>query len=286
VAAFGITVPAGVPAIGATKTATLATDADRSGGTSGGDTLAYSVVVTNSGNQAATSVVLADSLDPLTRLVTGSVTTSQGTVTGDAAAGRPALRVELGTLAPGASATVSFRARVDATLPAGTSRISNQAVVSAAGLTPVTTDDPVTVQPGDPTTVAVTAVPRARLGIDLRGPARARARGAVTYCATVTNRSRIVARSVTIRVPLTAGIVIRTRPRGARVVSRRLVWTTPRLAPGARRNVCFTVRLIGRNGTVRRPRAFAQASNAPRVTDAVRTRLRARPGRIQPPVTG
>ena len=276
---------AGAPAIGATKTATLATDADRSGGTSGG-TLAYSVVVTNSGNQAATSVVLADSLDPLTRLVAGSVTTSQGTVTGGNAAGQTTLRVELGTLAPGASATVAFRARVNATLPAGTSRISNQAVVSAAGLTPVTTDDPVTVQPGDPTTVAVTAVPAARLGIDLRGPARARAGRAVTYCATLTNRSRIVARRATIRVPLTAGIAIRTRPRGARVVSRRLVWTTPRLAPGARRTVCFTVRLLGRNGTVRRPRAFAQASNAPRVTDAVRTRLRNRPGRIQPPVTG
>ena len=275
---------AGAPVIAATKRATLATDADGSGGTSGGDTLAYYVVVTNSGNRAATNVVLADSLDPLTRLVAGSVTTSQGTVTGGNAAGQTALRVELGTLAPGASATVAFRARVNATLPAGTARISNQAVVSAAGMTPVTTDDPVTVQPGDPTTVAVTAVPRARLGIDLRGPARARA--AATYCATVTNRSRIVARGVTIRVPLTAGIAIRTRPRGARVVSRRLVWTTPRLAPGARRNVCFTVRLIGRNGTVRRPRAFAHASNAPRVTDAVRTRLRNRPGRTQPPVTG
>ena len=82
----------GTPILSASKTATLAVDADDSGGTSGGDTLAYSVVVTNSGNQASTGTVLADTLDPLTRLVTGSVTTTQGTVASGNAAGqtRPA----------------------------------------------------------------------------------------------------------------------------------------------------------------------------------------------------
>ena len=122
--------------------------------------------------------MLADSLDPLTRLVAGSVTTSQGTVTGgerrrsDGAA-RRARHARAGGVRDG------LLPRADQGHPArGTARISNQAVVSAAGLTPVTTDDPVTVQPGDPTTVAVTAAPRARLGIDLRGPARARARAA------------------------------------------------------------------------------------------------------------
>ena len=277
----------GAPILAASKKATLANDADGSGGTSAGDTLAYTVVVTNSGTQAATSVFRADTLDPLTRLVNGSVTTTQGTVTSGNGSGQTALRVELGTIAPGASATVAFRARLSASLPAGTTQIRNQAVVSAAGVPPVSTDDPVTVVPGDPTTVTVTDVQAgARLGIDLRGPATARANAPVTYCATVTNRSRVVARAVTISVPIPPGTALVSVPRGARLVSGRLVWTSPRLAAGARRSVCFTVQLLGGNGTVRRPVAVAAAGNARRVDDAVRTRLIAGPGRNQPAVTG
>lgn len=274
---------AGAPVLAATKTARLATDADGSGGTTGGDTLAYTVVITNSGNQTAADVVLSDALDPLTRLVVGSVTTSQGAVTSGNAAGQTALRVQLGALAPGASATVGFRARLSASIPAGTTQIRNQAVVSAAGITPVTTDDPVTVAAGDPTTVTITDAPAdARLSIDLRGPSRARALSPVTYCATVTNRSRVPAREVVIRVPLVRGMAITELPRGARLAGGRLVWTAPRLAAGARRTVCFTVGLIGGDGAIRRPGAVAVAANARRVDDAVRTRLRA-PRLIGPP---
>lgn len=278
---------AGAPVLAATKSARLANDADGSGGTSGGDTLAYSVVITNSGNQAATGVVLTDALDPLTRLVVGSVTTSQGTVASGNAAGQTALRVALGTLAPGQSATVTFRARLSAAIPAGTTQIRNQAVVSAAGVTPVTTDDPVTVAAGDPTTVAITDVPAgARLSIDLRGPARAQALAPVTYCATTTNRSRVVARDVAIRVPLVPGLAVTGLPRGARLTGGGLVWSVPRLAAGRRTTVCFTVGLIGGDGAIRRPSAIAVAANADRVADAVTTRLRARRGPVQPAVTG
>ncbi len=277
----------GTPIISASKAATLAVDADGSGGTSAGDTLAYSVVVSNSGNQAATGVVLADTLDPLTQLVTGSVTTTQGSVASGNAAGQTALRVELGTLAPGASATVAFRARVIADLPAGTTQIRNQAVVSAAGLPPVATDDPVTVTPGDPTTVAVTGGPaETRLAIDLRGPATARTNRPVTYCATVTNRGGVTARTLTIRVPIPPGTTLVSVPRGARLSAGALVWSSPSLARGARRSVCFTVRLLGTNGTVRRPLAAAIATNAARVDDVVPTRLIARLRPNQPAVTG
>ena len=276
----------GAPVLSATKTATLAVDADGNGATSAGDTLAYTVVVTNSGNQASVDTVLADTLDPLTQLVTGSVTTTQGTVASGNSAGQTALRVELGTLAPGASATVTFRARVTE-LPPGTTQIRNQAVVSATGVPPVSTDDPVTVTPGDPTVVAVADTPtRARLGIDLRGPAVSRANRPVTYCATVTNRGRVTARTVTTRVPIPAGTTLVSVPRGARLSGGALTWTTPTLARGARRTVCFTVRLLGVNNTVRRPVATAVATNADRVNDAVRTRLIARPQRNQPAVTG
>ena len=278
---------AGAPILAATKAATLAVDADGNGGTSAGDTLAYSVVVSNSGNQPATGVVLADALDPRTTLVVGSVTTSAGSVASGNAAGQKALRVEIGTIAPGASVTVGFRARLDATLPAGTTQIRNQAVVTSTGLAPVSTDDPVTVAPGDPTTVTIAGNPAgARLGIDLRGPAVARVNTPVTYCATVTNRSKAIARSLTIRVPITPGTALVALPRGSRLSGGALVWTSPTLGPGSHRSVCFTVALLGGNGTVRRPTAVAVAANAARVDDTVPTRLIARPGRNQPAVTG
>ena len=113
-----------------------------------------------------------------------------------------------------------------------------------------------------------------------------RANRPVTYCATVTNRSRVTARTVTIRVPVPAGTTLVSVPRGARLSGGALTWTSPTLARGARRTVCFTVRLLGVNGTVRRPVAVAVATNAARVDDAVPTRLIARPQRNQPAVTG
>ncbi len=277
----------GAPVLAATKSAALAVDADSSGGASGGDTLGYTVVISNSGNLAATGVVLTDALDPLTRLVVGSVTTSAGTVASGNAVGQTALRVDIGTISPGASVTVAFRARLVATLPAGTTQIRNQATVNASGLPPLVTDDPVTVLPGDPTTVAVAAGPgRAVLAIDLRGPRTARAGARATYCGTVRNRSRVVARSVTIRIPIARGLTLVRRPTGSRLAAGRLVWSTRSLQAGARRTVCIRVRLLGTNGTIRRPVATAVASNASRVRDTVRTRLRAPRSRNQPSVTG
>lgn len=277
---------AGSPALAATKGATLAIDADTSGGATEGDTLAYTVAVTNSGTAAATGVVLADSLDPLTRLVPGTVTTSAGTVTTGNAPGDTTIRVAVGTLAPGATATVGFRARILA-LPAGTTQIVNQAVITADGQPAVRTDDPVTVALGDATTVAIGGTPpSARLGIVIRGPARSRPGAVVRYCATVVNRSRTIARFLTIRVPVPAGTVVAGPPSGARIVGGRIVWTAPRLAVAGRRTVCFRLRLLGPDGAIRAPRAIAVAANADPVNDRARTRLLGRPGPQQPAVTG
>ena len=53
----------------------------------------------NDGNAAATGIVLADTLDPNTTLVVGSVRTSQGTVTVGNSAGNTAVGVNIGALA-------------------------------------------------------------------------------------------------------------------------------------------------------------------------------------------
>src|SRR6185295_9869417 len=79
-------------------------------------------------------------------LAAGSVVPSTGTVSRE----NP-LAVALGTLAPGETATVTFRALLQTATP----QLANQAVVSSGELPDVASDDPA--QPGaaDPTTVAV-----------------------------------------------------------------------------------------------------------------------------------
>src|SRR4029079_5891650 len=65
----------GGPAVAATKTFSLATDADGSTTPTPGDTLGYSVTVTNSGGAASTTA-LSDKIDANTTLVPGSVLVS------------------------------------------------------------------------------------------------------------------------------------------------------------------------------------------------------------------
>jgi uncharacterized repeat protein (TIGR01451 family) len=68
------------PNVEATKTDSLFNDADGSGGYTPGDTILYTIVITNNGNLDATDITFSDTPDANTTLVVGSVTTSQGSV--------------------------------------------------------------------------------------------------------------------------------------------------------------------------------------------------------------
>jgi uncharacterized repeat protein (TIGR01451 family) len=115
-----------------------------------GDTLGYSVTVTNAGTLAARGTTLRDAVPAATQLVAGSLT-----VNGAAAPDPSGLVVaSLGDLAPGATATVRFRVRVGAQALVGT-QIANQAFVEHDGGQIVASDDPATVAADDATTVAV-----------------------------------------------------------------------------------------------------------------------------------
>jgi len=140
------------PILSATKAATLFVDADSNGVPSPGDTLLYTITVSNTGNSAATNVVFTDTPGANTALVAGSIQTSAGSVTGNVA-------VNIGTLAGGSSATITFRVTIVNPLPAGVTSVSNQGAVSSNELPSVPTDDPSTPQPGDPTVTQVTATP-------------------------------------------------------------------------------------------------------------------------------
>src|SRR5262249_13600678 len=146
------------PVLTADKAVSLFADADNNGVPSPGDTLLYQVIIQNTGNTAATGVTFADTPDANTTLVTGSVHTSQGTVTGGNA-GAPPIAVNIGTLPSGASVTVSFQVTINNPLPPGVTQLVNQGTGNSNELPPVPTHDPTTPHAGDPTITPIAAAP-------------------------------------------------------------------------------------------------------------------------------
>ena len=134
-------------------------DLDGSGSLSPGDTLRYTIVITNTGNADALAVIFTDTPGAHTTLVAGSVTTTQGTVTNGNQGGATSVTVDLGTLpATTGQATVSFTVKLDNPFPAGVTTILNQGLVHGSNFADVPTDNPTTTPTGDPTVDAV-AVP-------------------------------------------------------------------------------------------------------------------------------
>jgi len=100
--------PAGTPRIISTKRDALAIDADGDGRVSPGDTLRYTIVITNAGTGAGEFALLNDIADPNVTLVAGSVTTTQGTVTVGNDAGMTEISVDIGLITPGSVIVVTF----------------------------------------------------------------------------------------------------------------------------------------------------------------------------------
>ena len=147
----------GTPTIVATKTAALDVDVMSDGDVDGGDTLLYTVTITNNGAAAANGVTFTDDLDPNTALVVGSVTTSQGTVTVGNGAGDISVAVNVGVLAAAGSVTITYQAVVANPVPAGVTQVVNQGIVSGADFPNTPTDDPTAAGAANATVVAVSA---------------------------------------------------------------------------------------------------------------------------------
>ncbi|HEU5258607.1 MAG TPA: hypothetical protein VFU28_21620, partial [Vicinamibacterales bacterium] len=105
-----------------------------------GDVLRYTITIKNSTATPATAVVLKDAVPANTTYVANS-TLLDGSPFGqpDNGASPLAAGINIGTIAPGATATLQYDLLVNAGTPAGTV-ISNQAVVSSTGLPNVLTD--------------------------------------------------------------------------------------------------------------------------------------------------
>lgn len=148
-------VPALAPAVRATKSDEHAVDVDQDGDVDPGDTLRYTIVVSNVGTADALDVALTDVPSADTALVAGSVTTSQGTVDVGNAGGDTDVAVSIGTLAASQDATIVFDVVVADPFPNGVDVVVNQATVSGSNFGSGLSDDPDTQAAGDATTTLV-----------------------------------------------------------------------------------------------------------------------------------
>lgn len=180
------------PRLKVSKTWTLAEDRDGNAAVSSGDVLGYTVAVKNPTPVSAPGTVVEDRLDSSTTLIAGSLAISQGST----AANGGVLTGTIGTLAGGATATMTYRVLVGA-LAAGDYDISSQASATSPGLGSSTSDDPAASGGADPTTIPVVATPaappslsaskRSWVSVDADGDGKASAGDTLAYEVTITN---------------------------------------------------------------------------------------------------
>lgn len=197
------------------KTWSLTVDADGNGYPSPGDTITYTTLIQNVGSIPALSAVFTDNPDANSTLLSGSVTTTLGTVTTGNNPGDRSVRVNIGTL-PGsyASATVVFSVIINNPLPSGVTRLVNQGFVSGSNFPADPTDDPSDQLYDNPTLTPVTSAPlmesykRYELTGDLNNDGQAGPGDNLTYIITIANKGNQSASDVRFRDDLTDNITL------------------------------------------------------------------------------
>ncbi|MEM7354938.1 MAG: GEVED domain-containing protein, partial [Acidobacteriota bacterium] len=140
------------PEVTATKVDALLIDGDGDGRVDPGDTIKYTAVVANAGDQDADSVAFVSGLDANTTLVVGSVTAPGATVTSGNTPGDTSVAVDIGTLVGGGgSVTIMFEVTVNSPIPGGVTQVSCQGSITGGNIPTTPTDDPDDPPADDPT---------------------------------------------------------------------------------------------------------------------------------------
>jgi uncharacterized repeat protein (TIGR01451 family)/fimbrial isopeptide formation D2 family protein len=209
-----------------------------------GDTLRFTLTVTNSGSGAATNVTISDTVDP--RLVVTLV--GQGGVnTGGTIRWTSATTTGLASLPPGGSVSVTFEARVAAGVANGTT-ISNVGVFGSNEVTPGFSAPPVTV-----TVTASPALGFTKTVQDVNGGST-RPGDTLRYTLTLTNTGDGAANNVVVTDPLDASLSFVSATGGGTFSGGQVRWTVASLPSGSGNTLTLTfdatVRTPLDNGTV------------------------------------
>ncbi|MBV9774537.1 MAG: DUF11 domain-containing protein, partial [Gemmatimonadetes bacterium] len=242
--------------------AALAKTVDRSEATAG-DTLRYTLILSNRGEGALPGAVIRDPLPVGVRFLAGSLRlngalltdaadSDAGTVERDAAGGET-VRVRPATLLPAASATVTFGVVVQAGAPEGS--LVNVAGLSYAGLTGEVTSPP-----------AETRVSQGKLELtkERLGSDTVRTGGQVVYRLGYANRSAVAIRDLVLVDTLPAELVYVSADGSPEVSGQVLRWRIGTLAPGTSGALNVTTRAVlpaGSRATVVN-RVVAQGASA------------------------
>jgi uncharacterized repeat protein (TIGR01451 family) len=196
------------PLLYAEKRAALTVDLGSPGIVDPGDVLHYTITVQNSGRIPATGVVLTDAVPANTTYVADSTTLNTlPFARPDGGAAPLASGINIGTIAPGASAVVGYDLRVNLGTPAGT-LIVNQALVDTVELPDLLTDsDGNPANGAQPTVVVVGAVQQLSITkqVSVVGGGPAVPGAQLDYTVTVTNIAAVPALSVVLTDTLSPG---------------------------------------------------------------------------------
>ena len=147
--------PPPIPALYATKRADLAEDLNGDGLVDAGDSLRYTMLITNFAPVPMFGVDYVEIVDPHVRLIPGSWDVTKGNVTTRNFEGTEVLVYLLGTLHPDEAVIFSFEVRVPYDLDSGVNELVGQGVLYADTTSPIVTDDPDTMFLQDATRTAI-----------------------------------------------------------------------------------------------------------------------------------
>ncbi len=138
------------PAAKVTSTLTaIPEDTNHNSAADPGEILAYTLEIHCTSATAATDLSITPHLDPALHFLPGSVTVSAGTIVSGNLPFDTSFKVNVSTLAPGASVTITFAAKID---PATTIKsVATQAFTAGTNFPLDASDDPATPALNDPT---------------------------------------------------------------------------------------------------------------------------------------
>src|SRR5437773_1636504 len=210
---------------------------DNGGSPRPGETLTYSLTVSNTGTTAATSVVPSDPIPAGTTCLPRTLASSDPT---DIIIEGNPLQVQAGTLAAsGGSVTVTFKVQISAGATNG-QVISNQATITAAGPITVLSDDPGTVAPNDPTSITVVN-PLSITLTKTRSVATAGPGQTITYTLSYNNGGSVSATNVSLADFVPSDTTFQSATGGGTLTGNLVTWSIGTIAAGGSGSRQFTV---------------------------------------------